>query len=430
VAKSKKVKPVTYKENFDELDDLMGEWIATQRQELGHSKVLIGGQADARHIGIYIPHLILRYLFQINVLPLGGRMMMVAGVQMSGKSSFLYWLYKLVRSCRGRGYHISNEDKDQLELRNAFLNYDEKAVDTMLSESLEDWQEYLFRMVDQEQGIGAQLRKKGMERRIPVIMGLDSLMAKSGRAFQKEMAERGHADADRQAQKDAQDVSKFMKTFPQLYAREPYMFVCTNHMKIGSDFMGRPVKNYAGGYAPKFQATFILGMQRIKSQQLSTVEGNRCQLETLKNSVGPWDKTIAADHWWYRERDTGKLITWWDWDAASIELLLGENCAADALAKQTGKRRDLLDITGIRKLSKDKVVSAVLGIEDPVSYAEAGAILEKHPEVLREVHNVLNIAEHVPFKPGYDFVDQVNQLKNSQQQAPDKETVAEQSSDD
>jgi RecA/RadA recombinase len=395
------------------LDDVMDAAAAQMRAEMGESRVLVGGKADAKHVGLYIPHLILRYLFQSTVLPLGGRMMQITGKQMSCKSSFLYWLYKFFRMRAGKGHHVEVETKDSEPLRNSILEYDERAVQPHSADSIEDWQETLMYLVDDKKGVKGALLKAGLLDLYPVIMGVDSFTAKASREIQEKITEAGHAGRDHPV--EAMSISKFLKTMPSHFKEIPWFLAGTNHLKPSQDFMGRPVDNVGGGMSLKFQETFEVKMQRIKKMQTASYEGVRLSLLTAKNSIGPFDKEVEADMLWYTDRETGRQRTWWDWDAASVQLILGKNCPRDALSQQKTRLRELRDVTGIQDVSGGKAFSNVLDI--PQSDAQDLEIvareLEKRPEILKEIHLILGIQDHMTFCPGTSFKEAVKAARES-----------------
>lgn len=416
MAKRKILAPVAVddagKANIDVLDEAMEEAISQMRLEMGESRVLVGGKADSKFVGLYIPHLILRYLFQSTVIPLGGRMMQITGKQMSCKSTFLYWIYKLFRFYQGKGHHVEVETKDSEPLRMSILDYDEKAVQPYQADSLEDWQETVLYLVDGKKGLKAQLIKAGFADRYPLVMGVDSLTAKASREIQEKIMDAGHAGRDHPI--EAMSISKFLKAMPQHFKNVPWFLVGTNHLKPSQDFMGRPVDNVGGGMSLKFQETFEVKMQRIGKMQTASYEGVRLSLLTAKNSIGPFDKEIEAEMLWYTDRDTGRQKTWWDWDVATIELLLGKNCKRDALSQQKTRLRELQELTGIRDSTAGRAFSLVLDIpqSDPQSYGVVAQALEKRKDILLEVHKVLGIQEHIPFEVGESFTEQATAARN------------------
>jgi hypothetical protein len=396
----------------DNLDEAMEMAVAQMRLEMGDSRVLVGGRADARFVGLYIPHLILRYLFQSTVIPLGGRMMQITGKQMSCKSSLLYWFYKLFRFYKGKAHHIEVETKDSEPLRMSLLEYDEKAVQPHKADSMEDWQELVLYLVDADKGVKGQLIKAGVATRFPVVMGIDSFTAKASREIQEKIESAGHAGRDHPI--EAMSISKFLKTLPHKFADVPWFLIGTNHLKPSQDFMGRPVDNVGGGMSLKFQETFEVKMQRISKMQLLSYEGMRVSLLTAKNSIGPFDKEIEAEMLWCTDRETGRQKTWWDWDSATVELILGKNCKRDALSTQKTKVKELMELTGIRDSTGGRAFSKILDIPqtDPQAYEVVGRALEKRTDILQEIHKILGIQEHVSFIVGKSFKEQVDAARN------------------
>lgn len=397
---------------IDSYDEAMEIALSQMRLEMGESRVLVGGRADAKFVGLYIPHLVLRYLFQSTVIPLGGRMMQITGKQMSCKSTFLYWLYKFFRSYKGKAHHIEVETKDSEPLRMSMLDYDDKAVQPHYADSLEDWQETVMYLVDGTKGLKGQLIKVGLADKYPMIMGVDSLTAKASREIQEKIREAGHAGRDHPI--EAMSISKFLKAMPHHFKDVPWFLAGTNHLKPSTDFMNRPVDNVGGGMSLKFQETFEVKMQRMAKMQRASYEGVRLSLTTAKNSIGPFDKEVEADMLWYTDRETGRQKTWWEWDTATVELLLGKNCKKDALSQQKGRLKELQELTGIRDVTGGRAFSTVLDIpqSDAQEYAVVAQALEKRQDILLEVHKVLGVQEHIPFVVGKSFGEQVQAARN------------------
>lgn len=433
----KKSAPAPVELNIGDVDAVFDGWAKDQRSKGEGPAVLTGGESAARCVGIYLPHLILRYFLQSNVLPLG-RMMQIAGVQMSGKSTFLYWLYRLFRLNAGRGYHIENETKDAEPRRLAVLDYDLKAVNTIISEALEDWQEAIVWLLSERgnekkgMSLKEQLTMSGLAGKVPVIMGVDSFTAKSNRANINKIMEEGHAEQDRSQQDNAQSISKWLKVIPQQFGEWPFFLAGTNHLKPGTEkvnaFITKNVENVGGGMALKFQETFQIHMGVARTIDKVEEVGKRYKLRTEKNSIGEDDKVIEVDvvSWIDREPTSpfyAKQRTQFRWDTASIELILGKN--SHEFDKKKSILKDLQDVTGIRDCSNSTCYSKKLDVpsNDPVSYADMGARLERGPvEMMKEVHMILSVHEHRVFIPGVQFQAQ---LAAAQAEAPLPDVVPE-----
>src|SRR6185436_7718563 len=93
----------------------------------GDATLLTGPEADASIIGLWLPALALRYMYQSNVKPLG-RSEIITGLPHSCKSAYLYEQFAWHRTANGGGWLCETENKDSPELRLSLTSYDAKAV--------------------------------------------------------------------------------------------------------------------------------------------------------------------------------------------------------------------------------------------------------------------------------------------------------------
>lgn len=387
------------------LDECLASIIIDAKRNLGDDKVFTGRESEARLVGIYLPALCLRYFYQCNIMPLS-RMEQITGIQESCKTAFLYEKYRWIRCNGGKTYHIENESKDSDALRMSMMNYDYNAVDLFISESLEEWQSYLTYLSDPK-SIKAALMgtkdKPGPGKTIPIGLGVDSLTAKASREVQDKMAESGFAD--RVHPVDALKISSYLKYFPQRIVGWPFWFGCINHLKPQKNAMGAIDYHTPGGYSVKFQETFEVRLQRIADID-SGDNGVLIKFVTQKNSLGPGRKTIQAAFRWFFDPETGKQKSYWDWNAATIELL-------DKGLKTGALRSACHDVVDIRTKSAGgkRVWSKTLGIpeSDAVPYSHAGAILETRADLMADLHRILGVREYSIFKPGVDYTQQLQE---------------------
>jgi len=156
-------------------------------------------------------------------------------------------------------------------------------------------------------------------------------------------------------------------------------------------------------------------------------------MHMVKNSIGQHGKRIEVDvvSWMDREPASPcfkKQRTRFQWHEATTELILGTNNYE--FDKKASVLKDMQEVTGIRDATRGKCFSKVLGVsqDDPVTYGEMGALLERAPrEVMEELHLILGIHEHRIFKPDERFC---TQLKDAQREADVTQPVGEQNADD
>ncbi len=391
--------------NDSDIDSLFDGMCNEAKKHYGTDNIFTGSEAERQIVGMYLPALCLRYLFQSNVIPMS-RMGQIVGEEGSCKSSLLYEIMRLTRANKGRSYLMEAETKDSPILRMSILNYDDKAVVIRPCESMEEWQEGLTYCIDLVQGlmIGTKTNP-GPGKIAPVCFGVDSLMGKACRDTIAKIQKEGFAQ--RAFPAEALLISQYMKYIPQQIAKWPFILWGINHLKPGTDQQGRPKNSIAGGKSLKFQETYEIEMKRIKDIKKVGVNGITLKLLMRKNSLGQSRLSIDADMlWWLDEENDYVQRTVWDWNAATIELLL---------SFEGSRANKICDVCGIKLVDKSKklVCSEVLGVprSDPVSFSKAGELIENNPEVIKGLHQLLSVHEHLVFRPGVDYGIQLEEAK-------------------
>lgn len=379
----------------------------TMQEKLGLS-VSIGDESAVDVVGLPLPALCLRYLFQSTVFPLS-RIIQITGEEGSCKSSFLYELYRWHMVYGGGAVLAENENKDSPELRNSILEWNPtwlSRFELVPTCSLQEWQKVMSSFVDHMKMI--QDSPDGPGRTVPVCFSVDSIMAT---ATEEELAQiKKEGFATRGFAVAALLIAKYMRNMPKLIKGYPFTIAGTNHLKPSTDARGLPSSSVPGGKAVKFMETFEIEMKRAHGKyDIDTLEygGMRLKFTARKNSLGPSRKSITAELlWWYTDDGTGKWRqrTAWDWNTATIELL--ESFGAEGSGKKT-VYNILKDITGIVVVSRGQrtAYSEKLGIpkSDPQLWRIVAAELEKRPDMLVEVYKVLGVTQRAAFDPGVDY---------------------------
>lgn len=399
-----KKRVATIADRSDVTDSFFSSVREAAQNALG-SSVSVGDEGGV--VGLPLPALCLRYLFQSTVYPLS-RIMQIAGEEGCAKSSFLYEMFRWHLIYGGGVVLAENENKDSPILRRSLLEWNEEWIQRTLIKptySLEEWQAVFTHFMTTASE--AQDRKGGPGRTIPIIFAVDSIMATAPEAEIKQVmkdgwASRGYALA-------ANLISRYMKIMPHLIRDYPFTIAGTNHLKPSTDARGLPTSNISGGKSVKFMETFEIEMKKSPGgTHIDRLDysGLRIRFILRKNGVGATNKSITAEMLWWNELDQNgksRQRTVWDWNTASIELLLSfEN----AKGKKTIFNQ-LRDITGIRAVSKSNrtAYSDLLGVpsSDPQPFRVIGQLLEGRPDILQEVYKVLGITEYDEFRPGLDY---------------------------
>lgn len=397
-----------------QLDACLDEMWAIASDHFGEQSVFDNAQADERVVGLPVPAFSLRYALQNTVWPLQ-RIVQLTGLPGCGKSTLLDDIMRWHRRFGGRGVLMEAEDKDNADQRRAVLNYDDKAVLVRTCETMEDWQEGLtFFAQKYKRLFDGTATDPGPGRIAPICMGVDSTTGKPCRESLDKMKKLGYAT--REFAMEANLISRYMKFLPQLIVGYPFSVVGVTHWKPKAEQngAGQPTGVSAGGLAPKFHETLELRLAKVRSFTRANFAGYTVQIRTEKNSLGPDKKSIMVDVlWWYEPFEyvdeegvthTGRRQhTIWDWEAASISCLL-------SFVKQRGLFAKLMDVCDLHIDSRHsgRVWSRALDVpsSSTVTFRDAGLLLERRPDLLVGLYQLLGINERKPFVPGVDFRQQ------------------------
>jgi len=378
------------------------------QEELG-SSVSIGSDDENKLVGLPLPSLALKYLFQSTVFPLS-RILQITGEEGSAKSAFLYEIMRWHMVYGGGAALAENENKDSPELRKSIFRWDPSFLQRCVAAptfSLEEWQAALTTFMAASRAWMDD--PAGPGRTIPTCLGVDSIMATATNAeiaaVEKEgFAVRGFAIA-------ANLIARYMRTMPKQIKDYPFTIVGTNHLKPATTAQGLPTTTTPGGKAVKFMETYEIEMKRAYGKHdidLLDYSGLRLKLTARKNSLGPSRKSITAELlWWYHlDEATGdvKQQTVWDWNTATVEMIL----AFDTAPGKKSIYNRLREITGIQASSRGRkeAYSSVLGIPkaDPQPYRVVGELLEQRLDLMPAIYHTLSIAQRVAFQPGVDYL--------------------------
>ena len=243
------------------LDGLFQSLRNEASRSLGRSDISIGLESEALLVGLPLPALCLRYLFQSTVFPLS-RIIQITGQEGSCKSAFQFELMRWHHVYGGGSVFIENELKDSPELRWSMLQWNPVWLarhEFIQTYYLEEWQDALTKFVDVAKQ--QQDAEHGPGRTIPIMFSVDSLTATAPRELAKKIEEEGHAT--RSFALAANLISGYMRTMPGRIERYPFTVCGTNHLKPSTDFMGRPTSTVPGGKSIKFMETYEIEMERI-----------------------------------------------------------------------------------------------------------------------------------------------------------------------
>lgn len=386
------------------IDEYMDAQRAARAVKAGYMNA---AEVTASDIGLHLPHLCLRYLFQRTTYPLE-RVTILFGPPKGNKSTLLFWFYKLFYNNKGRYLHLETEDKDASLLRLAMTDYDMKAGDGRACESMDTFQAELNNYIDWYKSVC----EKGPGRRRPYIIGVDSLTAKMTEDAQKVM-DKNDGVATRRFADEARSLSDWFKDIPRKLQGWPLGLIAVNHDKPKPGHMpGQVIHHTPGGSAPTYYATYRILVVKIKSlpPNAANWQVNRIKLSTESSSLGADRKAIEVELSFrvsgQKNSDNEALraqeVTW-NWDKATTELLL--KLAVDG---KGGPGNAVRDLVGISRVSGGYAAPS-LGVKssEPLSATAMGQLIEKSPELLEQLETALGIHQSRCFSLELPFDEQL-----------------------
>jgi hypothetical protein len=363
-------------------------------------------------VGLPLPASCLRYFFQRTTFPLE-RSLIAFGPTGSNKSAFLYEIYRWFIAAAGMYVHVEVEDKDTPILRLSMLDYDSTTGKVWQVETLDDMMRKVDRLFTMYRETAAKAGSPG--RRMPFVIGVDSLVSKLTAGAIKTIDDNGGAPVRRYAD-EARALSDWYKLVPGQMRGYPICLLATNHDKVKQASMpGRQPEHYTpGGVAPGYSATYRVHMNNAGSTTRPDAEGyfyNTVRFKMDKCSLGTGKLQFQADFRWRLLpglSETGQPIeiqySDWEWHRASVELY--ERIAADVKA---GAHRKAAAELGIVNAARGNYYCRALGhtAEDAMPAGALGALLETRRDVLDPVERALGVQSSSAWTADTDFADQL-----------------------
>lgn len=370
----------------------------------------------ASDVGLYLPHLSLRYLFQRNVFPLE-RVALFFGPPGSNKSSLLYYFYRLFGTLNyGMYQHLEVEDKDTPEFRLSMTDWDKSLGKSFSCATIDDYQRLVSDLVKKITAVLTSVNGPG--RRVPYVLGIDSLTAKMT-AGALAVVEKAHGVTERRFADEARSLSDWFKTVPALLQNMPISLIAINHDKPAPGKLpGQVIHKSPGGAAPLYHATYRIYMEKRKKieRRADGYKGNVIKLVLDKNSLGTDKYTIDAEVRWGDvavQRADGSVTyvqhSLWDWDKATGELLARLVEDRDDKSPQTEELRDTL---GLGRSGKS-FWSKALGIKqaDAVRAEDIGKMIEQDGTLKAKLDACLSVRQATVFNHNEDFLVQIKKAR-------------------
>ena len=211
----------------------------------------------------------------------------------------------------------------------------------------------------------------------------------------------------------AKSLNQFFKILPARMAVFPINFIATNHQKTSKNPQGYLDRREPGGTSVKFGATTMIRVEcRGKSETLKE-SARKILLTNQKNSLSAAgsDRTLYVSLKWKMDPSRATVsnpqgqVSIWDWEAATVELLL----SIDGVAR----RKAIDSVIEFRDVVKETQMATcpALGITKKTSWHEIGAALCNFadPKVIKinqALDKLLGVTARACFVPGQDYAEQ------------------------
>jgi len=371
-----------------------------------------------------MPALSCRYLYQNEGYPLSC-VCQIVGPEGCYKSTYAAEKVRWHRMCGGMGTIIEAESKPAVDMRMAVVNWDENTFHVEQAATVEDWQSLTTRFYN---GVKHEMSlKDGPGATIPYGLVVDSLTGKKSRKTRADIEKLGHAKT--RFATEAKLISDYMGVMPDWLVGWPFSFIGVNHLKANIDKMtGMVDRTIPGGWELKFQQAFEVEMGRIGGiLEFKNFKQAKIAMMLYKNTYGPERQRIHVNlKTWQQQDDPNdpelkRLHARFEWWESSILLLAkGEGMTQKRSGLLLPQLKEACDIHEKSGGTRGKLWwSKRLDVpsSEAMSAHDLGVLLERRPDVLADLYPILGIARRPFFRPGVDFLAQVEEFAHVAAQA-------------
>lgn len=357
-------------------DDFMGSMMRSIQDRRGVSGAFMADKFKEFQWGVKIPHLMMEYLFSLNVIPMPS-IIEFAGLQGSCKSAMLQYLMYIFASYGMNAEMLETEGKMSWTLFDSILrDYASRVLVIQGPMSQEEWMaEFLNASAMYRKAYAKSLDdyQKGETILKPFLTGLDSL---GGAPSNETMTT---TDKDKSVGRSFPiEALKNSRFFPQILVRMrdlPMVFVYTNHEQTRiteqkGPFAVQGQRSSQGGHRPDFFCGLrIFFEQTTKPKTTNGVTVQVLKLEVVKNSFGEKGHTFALPMCWRTviDKNTGedRQETWFDWEGALVNFLVPSSgdpkVPKSALKKYLTLERHSEAAFSCKELGKSRVPAEEIG---------------------------------------------------------------------
>jgi hypothetical protein len=254
---------------------------------------------------------------------------------------------------------------------------------------------------------------------IPFAYGVDSVVGKLSESSNDTIETTMHATRGHPV--EALLISRWLKSFTTSIQGWPFHLVLVNQLGLRKNDVGAIEKVMGGGKQLNFLSSFLWEMKKDGPPiRRKKVHGKQLRITCLKNSLGEDQRSITVDMLWWKKRDTWidrdgvevsgiRQHTIFDWDSATVTLLLHLAKDNKALERQIHEVVDLAPVTLAH--SQRGIFSKRLGHKkdkDAIPLRAAGQLINQDFQIREGLRDLFGIQRGYIFEPGIDYRDQVD----------------------
>lgn len=361
-------------------DDFFASMIKSVQDRRGASGAFMASDFAKYQQGIKIPHLMMEYIFGLNVIPMPS-LIEFAGLPGSCKSAFLQYVMSVFTNQDMLGMYVETENKASHTLLESFLGEEggKKVFFLPGPMTMEGWEgEILNALKNYRKAYAAAVKaweKKPTEPFPvkPLCLGLDSL---TGGASEEAMeATDKEGKTGRAYPVEALILSKFFPQIPTRMRDLPMVFIYTNHEqsrmeeKKGPFTVAGPRRSQGGQRPDYYCGIRMFFEQEAKPQHIAGgVVTQTVGIEVGKNSFNESRQRISLPMYWktdIAEDNTPKQRTWFGWEWALADFLApttpGYKYDREAVKKFLTVIRDTSTAFSCKELGLSRVTGDEIG---------------------------------------------------------------------
>jgi len=380
-------------------------------QAEGNLGALIIGDMSNWIIGLPLPCFALEALIQNTVWPLE-RIVQLVGPQSTCKSGLCFEIARWFRKSHGVANLLEHESKLNPAWARSIVGWDDPyALGHIPCTSVDDWQKKLTWMNDQAKAaMTGTKKKKGTGRTWPLLQIVDSLVSKLTAETQEKIKTQGHGGRGWPA--EALSITRFLGALTEQLTFWPFSILGVNHLKPHRDEHTNIIERHkSGGKEIDFMESLELQLDWQPHRYIHKrhLDGMRLYISCYKNAMGVTGRKIPVDCCWWDKVITDPMtgeteprqVTKWFWHASTIQFLLRLTNDTSLKARAAAAK----EIVNLQITKGPLVHSKELGIgrKSPVTFEEAGEILQANPAVLEPLRELFGVRKGKVFTNEVDF---------------------------